>query len=117
MLVNSLAWGVALAVLSQTSSFKVAMPFLFLIGFISAVCMSLNMTLMQIYSAPEMRGRVSSIGMMTFGGGGSAVTIETAYDVGLRPANFTDIGGKVQRTVAEVVSYNRNGQSVYVATQ
>ncbi|MFQ5508923.1 MAG: ATP-grasp domain-containing protein [Leptospirillia bacterium] len=33
------------------------------------------------------------IGMMTFGGGGSAVTIETAYDVGLRPANFTDIGG------------------------
>jgi citryl-CoA synthetase large subunit len=33
------------------------------------------------------------IGMMTFGGGGSAVTIETCYDVGLRPANFTDIGG------------------------
>ncbi|MDH5526234.1 MAG: succinate--CoA ligase subunit beta [Nitrospirota bacterium] len=33
------------------------------------------------------------IAMMTFGGGGSAVTIETCYDVGLRPANFTDIGG------------------------
>lgn len=33
------------------------------------------------------------IAMMTFGGGGSTVTIETAYAVGLKPANFTDIGG------------------------
>lgn len=43
------------------------------------------------YVEPEDLG--GDIGMMTFGGGGSAVTIETAYDVGLRPANFTDIGG------------------------
>ncbi|MCS7262272.1 MAG: succinate--CoA ligase subunit beta [Aquificaceae bacterium] len=33
------------------------------------------------------------IAMMTFGGGGSTVTIETTYAVGLKPANFTDIGG------------------------
>ncbi len=33
------------------------------------------------------------IAMMTFGGGGSTVTIETTYAIGLRPANFTDIGG------------------------
>ncbi len=43
------------------------------------------------YVEPEDLG--GDIGMMTFGGGGSAVTIETCYDVGLRPANFTDIGG------------------------
>ncbi|QWK19237.1 MAG: succinate--CoA ligase subunit beta [Hydrogenobacter thermophilus] len=33
------------------------------------------------------------IAMMTFGGGGSTVTIETTYAIGLKPANFTDIGG------------------------
>ncbi|MFN3946854.1 MAG: ATP-grasp domain-containing protein [Aquificaceae bacterium] len=33
------------------------------------------------------------IAMMTFGGGGSTVTIETTYAMGLKPANFTDIGG------------------------
>ncbi len=38
----------------------------------------------------EMDG---DIAMMTFGGGGSTVTIETTYAVGLKPANFTDIGG------------------------
>ncbi|MDH4228511.1 MAG: succinate--CoA ligase subunit beta [Nitrospirota bacterium] len=43
------------------------------------------------YVEPEDLG--GDIAMMTFGGGGSAVTIETAYDAGLRPANFTDIGG------------------------
>jgi len=43
------------------------------------------------YVEPEDLG--GDIGMMTFGGGGSAVTIETCYDAGLRPANFSDIGG------------------------
>jgi citryl-CoA synthetase large subunit len=38
----------------------------------------------------EMDG---DIAMMTFGGGGSTVTIETTYAIGLKPANFTDIGG------------------------
>ncbi len=38
----------------------------------------------------EMEG---DIAMMTFGGGGSTVTIETTYAIGLNPANFTDIGG------------------------
>ncbi len=38
----------------------------------------------------EMDG---DIALMTFGGGGSTVTIETCYQIGLRPANFTDIGG------------------------
>jgi citryl-CoA synthetase large subunit len=38
----------------------------------------------------EMDG---DIALMTFGGGGSTVTIETCYNIGLKPANFTDIGG------------------------
>ncbi len=38
----------------------------------------------------EMDGNIA---MMTFGGGGSTVTIETTYAIGMKPANFTDIGG------------------------
>lgn len=33
------------------------------------------------------------IGMMTFGGGGSTITAETVFALGLKPANLTDIGG------------------------
>ena len=67
LVTNSAAWGVALALFSQTTSYGMAIPFLLIIGLLSAVFMSLNMTLMQIYSVPEMRGRVMSISMMTFG--------------------------------------------------
>ena len=38
-----------------------------MIGLLSSVYMSLNMTLTQLYAAPEMRGRVMSIVMMNFG--------------------------------------------------
>ncbi len=34
-----------------------------------------------------------NIGMMTFGGGGSTITAETVFALGMRPANLTDIGG------------------------
>jgi MFS family permease len=67
LMVNSLAWGIALAVFSQCSSYAMALPLLLLIGLLSAIFMSLNMTLMQIYSTPEMRGRIVSMAMMTFG--------------------------------------------------
>ena len=67
LLVNSVLWGVAMVALSQSVSFMMALPFLLLIGLLSSIFFSLNMTLMQLYSAPEMRGRVMSIGMMTFG--------------------------------------------------
>ncbi len=33
------------------------------------------------------------IGMMTFGGGGSTITAETVFALGMKPANLTDIGG------------------------
>ncbi len=60
-------WGITLVGLANSMIFPVAMPFLLIVGLISSVYMSLNMTLTQISSAPEMRGRVMSIMMMTFG--------------------------------------------------
>ena len=63
----SLAWGVALAVFSQTTSYGIAAPLLVFMGLVSSVVMALNMTLLQLHSTPDMRGRVMSISMMTFG--------------------------------------------------
>ena len=67
MLGVCLVWGVSLAAFSQTTSYALAVPLLLVVGLVSSLFMSLNMTLMQLYTAPEMRGRVMSIGMMTFG--------------------------------------------------
>ncbi len=67
MLGASLAWGVALAVFAQVTSFSIAVPFLIFIGFTSSMYMSLNMTMVQLKADPEMRGRTMSIAMMTFG--------------------------------------------------
>ena len=60
-------WGIALVGLANSMIFPVAVPFLLIIGLISSIHMSLNMTLTQLIAAPEMRGRVMSIMMMTFG--------------------------------------------------
>lgn len=67
LIVNSVVWGMTLATFSQSTSYAMASPLLLFLGLLSAVYMSLNMTLMQIYSTPEMRGRMMSIGIMTFG--------------------------------------------------
>jgi MFS family permease len=67
LLVSALAWGVALSIFSQTTSYAAAIPILMLMGLVSSIFMSLTMTLMQLHSAPEMRGRIMSIGMTTFG--------------------------------------------------
>ncbi len=67
LIASCVAWGAGLAAFSQMTTYATAIPLLLLTGLFSAVFMSLNMTLMQVYSAPEMRGRVMSIGMMTFG--------------------------------------------------
>ena len=67
LLANSLGWGISLFVFSQSLSYSTAFAALFLVGLISAVFMSLNMTLMQSYSSNEMRGRIVSMAMMTFG--------------------------------------------------
>jgi MFS family permease len=67
LLVFCLLWGVTLAVFARTETYAQAVPLLMLMGLVNSVYMSLNMTLVQIYAAPEMRGRVMSISMMSFG--------------------------------------------------
>ena len=67
LLLFCLLWGVSLAVFAKTETYGQAVPLLILIGLVNSVFMSLNMTLVQIYAAPEMRGRVMSIAMMSFG--------------------------------------------------
>ena len=63
----TIIWGIALALFSQMTSYLATIPFLLLIGVVSAVHMSLGMTMLQTLAAPQMRGRMMSIGMMTFG--------------------------------------------------
>ncbi len=62
-----LVWGIVLIIFSHCDTYVTAMPVLFLMGFFSSMFMALNMTLMQSYASPEMRGRVISMAMMTFG--------------------------------------------------
>lgn len=67
LLVASTIWGISLAIFSQTTSVTSAIPFLITMGLLSSVYMSLSMTLIQIYASKEMRGRMMSLSMMTFG--------------------------------------------------
>ena len=67
LLLFCLLWGIALATFAQTSSYLHAIPLLMLIGLLNSVFMSLNMTLIQIHASREMRGRMMSIAMMSFG--------------------------------------------------
>ena len=67
LLLFCLLWGAALAAFAQTSSYLHAIPLLMLVGLLNSVFMSLNMTLIQTSSSREMRGRVMSIAMMSFG--------------------------------------------------
>jgi len=67
ILVNGMLWGVAMALFSKAPSYALALSCLFFMGLLSAIFMSLHMTLLQTYSADEMRGRITSIGIMSFG--------------------------------------------------
>jgi predicted MFS family arabinose efflux permease len=67
VLVNGILWGVAIVFFSKTDSYVMALLFLFFIGLMTSGFMSLQMTLMQTYANDEMRGRVMSINMMSFG--------------------------------------------------
>jgi len=67
LVANGFAWGLSVVIFSRCLSYSSALPSLFLVGLMSAVFMSLNMTLMQLYSSDEMRGRIMSMAMMTFG--------------------------------------------------
>jgi MFS family permease len=67
LVVNAFVWGAALVLFSRCTSYTTALPALLVVGFLSAIFMSLNMTLMQSYSSSEMRGRIVSMAMMSFG--------------------------------------------------
>ncbi len=67
LLVTCALWGVALGGFAKTTTYAAAVPLLLATGLTSSIFMSLNFTLLQSYSPPEMRGRVMSIAMMTFG--------------------------------------------------
>jgi predicted MFS family arabinose efflux permease len=67
LLSASAAWGISLAVFAQVTTFLLAIPFLIFIGFTSSTFMSMNMTMIQLSAKNEMRGRIMSISMMTFG--------------------------------------------------
>ena len=67
LIINAFIWGGVLILFSRCSSYTTALPVLLVIGVVSAVFMSLNMTMMQSYSSRAMRGRVVSMAMMAFG--------------------------------------------------
>ena len=67
MLITAILWGVTMAIFAKTTSYTFAIPFLFLVGTFNATNTSLHMTLMQVYSSPEMRGRMMSLVVMSFG--------------------------------------------------
>ncbi len=63
----SLGWGIGIALFSQSGTYAFAIPLLIILGLFNALFMSLTMTLLQTYVTEEMRGRIMSIIMMTFG--------------------------------------------------
>ncbi len=67
LLVIGVLWGIVLTIFSQVTTYGTAVPLLMLLGLFAAVFMSLNMTLLQTYTVSEMRGRIMSLSMMTFG--------------------------------------------------
>lgn len=67
MLCTAIFWGIAMAFFAKSTSYLEALPLLFLTGVFMATHTSLHMTLMQVYSSPEMRGRMMSLVVLTFG--------------------------------------------------
>lgn len=64
---TSAMWGVLVTAFGMTTSFTGATIVIALIGFISAVNMSMNRSLVQLQVEQHMRGRIMSIDMMTHG--------------------------------------------------
>ncbi len=64
---SAFAWSVFLALFAWTETFWTAMVASALTGLVSSIFMSLHMSLVTLIIVPEMRGRVMSVMMMTFG--------------------------------------------------
>lgn len=67
LILNGLAWGFSLLLFAGCGSYHTALPGIFIVGFMSSIFMALNNTLMQVKSSDEMRGRMVSLSIMTFG--------------------------------------------------
>ena len=63
----SVVWALFMGLFSMSTSLVVALPLIALVGVASTAFMALTWTLTQLVVAPEMRGRIMSIVMMSFG--------------------------------------------------
>lgn len=63
----SMTWAVFMGAFAFTSNFMLSMVSVALVGLCSSMYMAMNMSLIQLAVTAEMRGRVNSIIMMTFG--------------------------------------------------
>jgi len=67
VIITAATWGLAVAGFGTTDQFIVAMLFISLTGFISAINMSMNRSLVQLQVEQSMRGRIMSIDLMSHG--------------------------------------------------
>lgn len=67
LLLSVLGWALFVIVFAFSTTFLVASVAILLIGVTSSIFMSLNMSVLQLLSEPQMHGRVMSVSMMTFG--------------------------------------------------
>jgi len=67
LLATGSLWGVGVALFALSSSYPYAMMCIGFVGFISAVNMSMNRSIVQLQVSQEMRGRIMSIDMMSHG--------------------------------------------------
>ena len=61
------SWGGLLAIFSTTNDYLVSTILIGFIGFVSAINMSMNRSVMQLQVAQSMRGRIMSVDMMSHG--------------------------------------------------
>ncbi len=67
LLAAAMTWAIFIGLFSLSTNLSLVLPLLAMIGFGSTAFMAMNMSLVQLAVSDEMRGRVSSLSMMTFG--------------------------------------------------
>ena len=67
VLATNALWGIGVAVFALTETFSISLLIIGLIGFLSAINMSMNRSLVQLQVDQKMRGRIMSIDMMSHG--------------------------------------------------
>lgn len=67
LLITGALWGAAVAGFALTQKFYLSVIVISLVGFVSAINMSMNRSLVQLQVSQQMRGRVMSIDLMSHG--------------------------------------------------